>query len=108
MRHRAFTLVEIVIVVLIIGILMAIATPQWFKAREAARKRSCLANLRQIAAAKEQFAMEEKLSDGAPVTQGDLWPAYLKGSAFPSCPTAGTYTIGNVGQDPVCSIHGAN
>ena len=67
MRKGAFTLVEIMIVVLIIGILMAIAVPNFVKARESSRKNSCIANLKQTDAAKEQWAMDNKKDAGATV-----------------------------------------
>ena len=50
-RERGFTLVEIMIVVLIIGILLAIAVPSFMNARERSRANACRANLRQIQAA---------------------------------------------------------
>jgi prepilin-type N-terminal cleavage/methylation domain-containing protein len=56
-RERGFTLVEIMIVVLIIGILLAIAVPSFMNARERSRANACRSNLRQIQAAKEQWAM---------------------------------------------------
>lgn len=95
------------IVVLIIGILLAIATPQWIKARESARLKSCHENLRQISHAKETFAMENRKNNGDAVVQGDIWPVYIKGSAFPTCPSGGVYTIGNVGDAPICTQHGS-
>ena len=101
-RNRAFTLVEIMIVVLIIGILLAIAVPNFIRARESSRTKTCIANLKQIDAAKEQWAMENKAKDGDAC--GNLVPDYLK--AMPSCPAGGTYTIGNVGTNPTCSIAG--
>ena len=101
-RNKGFTLVEIMIVVLIIGILMAIAVPNFIQARSTSRKNSCIANLKQIDSAKEQYAMEAKLDTGATVTQANLAPTYIK--SFPSCPGGGAYTIDVVGTNPSCSL----
>ncbi len=103
-RNRAFTLVEIMIVVLIIGILMAIAVPNFVKARESARKNTCIANLKQIDSAKEQWAMDNKKNSGDATTMTNLTTGYLK--AAPLCPSGGTYTTGNVGTNPSCTISG--
>jgi prepilin-type N-terminal cleavage/methylation domain-containing protein len=101
-RNKGFTLVEIMIVVLIIGILMAIAVPNFIQARSTSRKNSCIANLKQIDSAKEQFAMETKLDTGATVLSTDLAPTYIK--SFPSCPGGGVYTVAVVGTNPSCSL----
>lgn len=103
-RNRAFTLVEIMIVVLIIGILLAIAVPNFIKARESSRTKTCIANLKQIDSAKEQWAMENKKTTGDACAFADLVPDYMK--AQPSCPSGGTYTVGAVGTAPACSIAG--
>jgi prepilin-type N-terminal cleavage/methylation domain-containing protein len=105
--RKGFTLIEIMIVVLIIGILLAIAVPNFVQARDSSRARSCVSNLKQIDAAKQQFAMDNRLPGNAPVTQADLVPTYIKGS-FPQCPSGGTYTINNVDTDPTCSIGGTH
>lgn len=107
-KSKGFTLVEIMIVVLIIGILLAIAVPNFIKARETSRTQTCIANLKQIDSAKEQFAMENKLDTGAAVAWTDLvngQTGYLK--AQPSCPSGGTYTIDVVGTNPSCSLSGS-
>ena len=70
MRRSGFTLVEIMIVVLILGILLTIAVPNWMKAREGARAKSCLENLRSIEGAKEQWAMENRKGSGDAVVRG--------------------------------------
>ena len=108
--RRAFTLVEIMIVVLIIGILVAIAVPNFIRARESARARACVGNLRQIDSAKEQYAMDNRLSQGSAVAGGTLaslcgtgTTTYIKGGA-PNCPSSGTYTVNVLGTDPTCSI----
>lgn len=75
---RAFTLVEIMIVVLIIGILLAIAVPNFVKARQSSRVQTVVANLKKIEAAKEQWAMEMRASSTATPTQAQLVPNFLK------------------------------
>lgn len=105
-RNRAFTLVEIMIVVLIIGILMAIAVPNFVKARESSRRNTCIANLKQVDSAKEQWAMDQRKNAGDACALTDLvgTAAYLK--ANPTCPSGGTYTVAAVGTNPTCSITG--
>src|SRR6187397_2595849 len=94
--RKGFTLVEIMIVVLIIGILLAIAVPNFIKARETSRSKSCVANLKQIEAAKEQWCMDNKQSATATPGTADLYgtTAYVKNT--PGCPSGGTYTIGDM------------
>ncbi len=102
-RKGGFTLIEIMIVVLIISVLLAIAIPNFMRARETSRAKSCCSNLRQIETAKEQNAMDNKLADGDDVV-GDLWPDYIKDE--PECPSGGTYTINPIGTNAECSIGG--
>src|SRR5438874_13512058 len=94
---RGFTLVEIMIVVLIIGILLAIAVPNFIKARETSRAKSCVANLKQIQAAKEQWAMDNKIAaTGVTPGSSDLIgsTSYIKNT--PVCNSGGTYTFGDM------------
>ncbi len=103
-RRSPFTLVEIMIVVAIIGLLVAIAVPNFVTARNLSRQNACIANLRQIDAAKEQWALAEKKNDGDSVTMGNLVDTYIRKT--PECPAGGTYTLGNIGTDPTCNITG--
>jgi prepilin-type N-terminal cleavage/methylation domain-containing protein len=102
--HKGFTLVEIMIVVLIIGILLAIAVPNFIKARETSRAKSCVANLKQIESAKEQWAMDNKKTNGDTPSATDLYGTgkYIKNA--PVCPSGGAYTIGTMADRPLCGI----
>lgn len=100
-----FTLVEIMIVVLIIGILLAVAVPSFIQARESSRAKACVANLKQIDSAKQQWAMDQLQGSTASPASTDLSPTYVR--SWPVCPESGTYTINNINALPTCSI-GAN
>jgi prepilin-type N-terminal cleavage/methylation domain-containing protein len=99
---RGFTLVEIMVVVLIIGLLMAIAVQTFVPARERSRAKACIDNLKQIDTAKIQWAMDNKASDTQTPAMTDLSPTYIQ--SVPNCPSNGTYTINNIGTLPTCSI----
>jgi prepilin-type N-terminal cleavage/methylation domain-containing protein len=100
-----FTLVEIMIVVAIIGLLVAIAIPNYVKARANSQANACINNLRQIDGAMQQFAIENDKHLGASVNYpSDLTP-YIKLnslSQIPGCPAGGNYTVSAVGTDPSC------
>lgn len=99
-----FTLVEIMIVVAIIGLLAAIAIPNFTRARTTAQTNTCIANLKQIDGAKSLYALDAGLATGSAVTIDNLVPDYIQAS--PTCPASGTYTVGNIGTDPTCTVAG--
>jgi len=68
-----------------------------------AERNHCINNLRQIDAAKNQWALENNKAAGAVPAAEDLLP-YLQNGVFPVCPSGGTYTIGAIGVPPTCSV----
>ena len=100
------------IVVAIIGLLAAIAIPNFVKARTTSQQNACINNLRQLDGAKQQWALEQKANATASPTSSDVQPYLGRGSggSLPTCPSdssktfATSYTLNDLQTAPNCLI----
>lgn len=76
--------------------------------RESERAEACVANLRQLNSAKEQWAIDSHSLVGAVVPPEGLYGpgGYVKSE--PECPSGGWYSVGRLGEDPKCSHRGSH
>jgi prepilin-type N-terminal cleavage/methylation domain-containing protein len=102
-RLAAFTLLEIMIVVAIIGLLAGISTPSVLKARDTSQLNAIVSNLRIIESTKDQWAIEQKQGDGAQPLDTDLAP-YLRNYTMPKLILGETYNINPIGTPATATI----
>jgi prepilin-type N-terminal cleavage/methylation domain-containing protein/prepilin-type processing-associated H-X9-DG protein len=126
--QKGFTLIELLVVIAIISILAAILFPVFARARESARRASCMSNLKQIALAEIMYTQDydERVSGAynhaSPSTTGvcysgslgyyALWGAllqpYLKSTQVLICPSAIATAYSSPGSTStsVCNFYG--
>jgi prepilin-type N-terminal cleavage/methylation domain-containing protein len=102
-----FTLVEIMIVVAIIGLLAAIAIPNFIKSRATSQADACISNMQQIDGSITEWALETHHTTGdTPPTVATLTTlGYLHtpGGNVPTCPALGNYVVAPIGTSPSVS-----
>jgi prepilin-type N-terminal cleavage/methylation domain-containing protein len=105
-RRFGFTLIEIMVVVAILGLLLAVAVPNWIKTRTRAQTDICIENLSQIETAKQLWALEKGMAvDDVPEEDDLIGPElYLK--KMPECPAGGEYEFERVGDPATCPVEG--
>jgi prepilin-type N-terminal cleavage/methylation domain-containing protein len=111
-KKSGFTLVEIMIVVAIIGLLAAIAIPNFARARTTSQTNACINNLRQIDGAKQTWALEHNIQSATVPQDTDIQPYLGRGSGglLPFCPADSSstfdtsYSLNNLQTTPSCLI----
>lgn len=78
-RKQAFTLIEIIVVVSIVGLLATIAVCNFMIARDNSRLQTIRHNLGKIESAKEQWALEYRKTEGTPVADVAVISEYFRG-----------------------------
>jgi hypothetical protein len=105
MSRKARVLIVLTICLSVGFYVSAIIIPNFVAASRVRSSNACVNNLRQIEAAKAEWALENGKTNGV-VTESDIKP-YIKLDSkgnFQKCPQGGTYTIGRLGEDPKCSV----
>lgn len=101
-NRKAFSLIEIMIVVAIIAVALSIAIPNFFRMSTISKETVCINNLRKITSAVEQWAIDNNMPSGTNINEqqeNDIYDNYLR-SGKPKCPSDGEYIINPIGSNP--------
>jgi Tfp pilus assembly protein PilE len=106
-NQSGFTVLEIMIILMLISLLAILAFPAYARSRRVAARATCLANLRQLEGAKNQWSLENKVSNSAIPTDTDLFGENKYIRTKPVCPAGGSYSFGSLNQKVTCSLEEA-
>ena len=94
------------VIVIVLGLVSAIAIPSFVKARESSQQAVCSSNLKMLDAAKAQILVEKDYKPGDLIPDREVKTHLPQGLDGLRCPKGGRYILNPAGKDPACSVHG--
>jgi len=106
-NRAAFTLIEILIVLSILGVLAGLAVPAFKMVHKRSQQKSCYANLRTLNGAVQWYSADNNIT--YQITAPEHFDPLVEGGflqARPECPANGAYTCETGLKQCVCATHG--
>ncbi|MEJ2634963.1 MAG: prepilin-type N-terminal cleavage/methylation domain-containing protein [Calditrichia bacterium] len=111
-NQKGFTMIELIVVIIILGVLAAIAVPKYFSMSSQAEEAACRANMKAIEAAYVMDYSQQILNAGSYTAPGAIPADFFTSGHVPVCPSDGEYTVttstedGDFAVQVSCSVHG--
>ena len=103
--HKAFTLIELVVVIVILGILASVAIPKYVDLSTSAEESACKANRGTIQSACSLYYAQQAAAGSPAFPSAYTTTSLYSDGTVPSCPSDGTYTYSSTTGSVTCDEH---